>query len=82
MTRPQDAVHAEIICWGRRGLGVRYTLPDGAQEAHQMGTDDGAILAQLDRAGKLAYLDDDVRKRYETMKQVGVFRMAVPDDPS
>jgi hypothetical protein len=59
--------------WDSSKLGVSYTFQDGDRQMHQLGTDDRAALARLDRAGKLAYVDDDVRERYETMKRAGLF---------
>jgi hypothetical protein len=32
-----------------------------------------AALRRLERAGKLTYVDDDVRERYQTMKRAGLF---------
>jgi hypothetical protein len=68
-----DATSAEIIPWGRRGIGVRYTFPGKDHQSNPIGTGDHATLERLDRAGKLAYLDDDTRWRYETMKRAGLF---------
>ena len=67
-----DATSAEIVPWGRRGIGVRYTFPGKDQQSNPIWTDDHATLERLDRAGKLTFLDDDTRRRYETMKRAGL----------
>jgi hypothetical protein len=66
-----DATSAEIVPWGR-GIGVRYTFPGKDQQSNPIGTEDHATLERLDRAGKLTFLDDDTRQRYETMKRAGL----------
>jgi hypothetical protein len=55
---------ATIIRWGDDALGVDYRFRGGDREAHALGLDDRLILDRLRRAGQLAYIDDDVRRRY------------------
>jgi hypothetical protein len=69
-----DAIAAEIVPWASRGIGVCYTFPGNDQQSNPIGTEDRATLARLERAGKLTYLDDDTRRRYETMKRAGLLR--------
>jgi hypothetical protein len=63
-----DAISAEIVPWPSRGIGVCYTFPGQDKQSNPIGTEDRDTLARLERAGKLTYLDDDTRRRYETMK--------------
>jgi hypothetical protein len=57
------AIGAKIICWDH-ALGVNYEFSDGDREAHALGPDDRLVLDRLRRAGKVEYLNDDVRTRY------------------
>jgi hypothetical protein len=68
-----DAISAEIVPWPSRGIGVCYTFPGQDKQSNPIGTEDRDTLARLERAGKLTYLDDDTRQRYETMKRAGLF---------
>jgi hypothetical protein len=68
-----DAIGAKIIRWGGAKLGVSYVFPAGDRQAHPIGTQDYASLARLERAGKLSFVDDKARERYEAMKRVGPF---------
>jgi hypothetical protein len=68
-----DAISAEIVPWAGRGIGVSYTFPGKDQQSNPIGHKDRATLERLERAGKLTYLDDDTRQRYETMKRAGLF---------
>jgi hypothetical protein len=68
-----DAIFAEIVPWTSRGIGVRYTFPGKDQQSNPIGRDDHATLERLERAGRLTYLDDDTRRRYEAMKRAGLF---------
>jgi hypothetical protein len=43
------------------------------QQSNPIGTEDRATLERLERAGKLTYLDEDTRRRYEAMKRAGLF---------
>jgi hypothetical protein len=59
---------------GDRPLGQprhRRLLYHNDQQSNPIGTEERATLARLERAGKLTYLDDDTRRRYETMKRAG-----------
>jgi hypothetical protein len=56
-----------------RALGVSYVFPAGHRQAHPIGTQDHAALTRLARAGKLTFVDDEARGRYEAMKRVGLF---------
>jgi hypothetical protein len=67
-----DAISAEIVPWAGRGIGVCYTFPGKDQQSNPIGHEDRATLERLERAGKLTYLDDDTRQRYETMKRAGL----------
>jgi hypothetical protein len=60
------AIAGEIIRWDSNGLGVNHTFPRADQQMHPLGTEDRMALRRLERAGKLTYVDDDVRDRYET----------------
>jgi hypothetical protein len=68
-----DAIAAKIILWAGTGLGVRYVFPGGDGQRHPIGTRDQTALGRLERAGKLSYVDDDARDRYEAMKRAGIF---------
>jgi hypothetical protein len=68
-----DATSAEIVPWTGRGIGVRYTFPGRDQQSNPIGAEDRATLERLERAGTLTYLDEDTRRRYETMKRAGLF---------
>jgi hypothetical protein len=68
-----DAIGARIIRWDGSRLGVSYTFPGDDKQAHQIGTEDRAALRRLERAGKLEYVDQDARERYETMLRAGLF---------
>jgi hypothetical protein len=57
----------------RHQHGVAYTYLGEDHQMHQLGTEDRTALRRLERAGKLTYLDDDVRERYQTMKRAGLF---------
>jgi hypothetical protein len=72
-TRLADAISAEIVPWPSRGIGVCYTFPGQHKQSNPIGADDRATLERLERVGKLTYLDDDTRRRYETMKRAGRF---------
>ena len=67
------AIAGEIIRWDSNGLGVNYTFPRADQQMHPLGTEDRMAPRRLERAGKLTYVDDDVRERYRTMKRAGLF---------
>jgi hypothetical protein len=69
----KDAIAAEIIRWDGNSIGVAYTYKNEDHQMHQLGTEDRAALRRLERAGKLSYVDDDVRERYESMKRAGLF---------
>jgi hypothetical protein len=69
-----DAVSAKIVRWNAAKLGVSYVFPAGNGQAHPIGTQDYAALTRLARAGKLTFVDDDARERYEAIKRVGIFR--------
>ena len=68
-----DAISAEIVTWAGRGIGVCYTFPGKDQQSNPIGTEDHPAITRLERAGKLTFLDDDTRRRYETMKRAGLF---------
>jgi hypothetical protein len=52
---------------------VAYTYKNEDHQMHQLATEDRTSLRRLERAGKLTYVDDDVRERYQTMKRAGLF---------
>jgi hypothetical protein len=52
---------------------VSYAFPAGDRQAHPIGTQNYASLVRLERAGKLSFVDDEARKRYEAMKHVAPF---------
>jgi hypothetical protein len=54
-------------------LGVSYVFPAGDGQAHPIGTQDYAALTRLARGGKLTFLEDEARERYEAMKHLGMF---------
>jgi hypothetical protein len=59
-----SATSATIIRWGGDTLGIDYRFPDCGREVRALGLDDRLILDRLRRAGKVDYIDDDVRRRY------------------
>ena len=61
-----EAIAAEIIPWPSCGIGVCYLFPGKDKQSNPIGTEDSATLERLERAGKLTYLDDDTRRRYES----------------
>jgi hypothetical protein len=67
----KDAIAAEIIRWDGNSIGVAYTYRNEDHQMHQLGTEDRTALRRLERSGKLTYVDDDVRERYQTMKRAG-----------
>jgi hypothetical protein len=68
-----DAISAQIVHWDGRALGVSYSFPDGDREARLIGTEDTAALARLESEGKLTYVDEEARERYQAMKRTGIF---------
>jgi hypothetical protein len=69
-----DAVSAQVIRWEGNRVGVDYTFPDGAREAHAVGTDDWPVIRKLRDAGKLTYADDEVRAGMEEIARRGLDR--------
>ena len=69
-----DAVSAQIIRREGNCVGVDYTFPDGAREAHAVGTDDWPAIRKLKDAGKLTYADDEVRAGMEEIARRGIDR--------
>jgi hypothetical protein len=67
-----DAISAKIVRWNAANLGVSYVFPAGDGQAHPIGTQDYAALTRLARAGKLTFVDNEVRARYEPMKRAGM----------
>jgi hypothetical protein len=66
-----NAIAAEIIPWPSRRIGVCYTFPGKDKQSKPIGAEDRATLERLELAGKLTYLDDDTRRRYDAMKRAG-----------
>jgi hypothetical protein len=69
-----DAVSARIIRWEGNRVGVSYTYADGAREAHAVGTDDWPVIKRLKAAGKLSYVDDEVRQGMDEIVRRGLDR--------
>jgi len=70
----EDAVSARIIRWEGGRVGVDYTFADGAREAHAVGTDDWRVIRKLRDAGKLTYVDDEVRAGMDEIARRGLDR--------
>jgi hypothetical protein len=65
MSKP---IKAEVFTSQRRMPAVDYTFANGDREMHRIGMEDWPILLQLERAGKLTFENDDIRKRFQWMK--------------
>jgi len=53
---------------------LELNFPDGAREAHAVGTDDWPVIRRLRDSGQLAYADDEVRAGMEEIAWRGLDR--------
>ena len=70
-----EPIKAEVFAWERREPAVDYTFASGDRVAHRIGMEDWPILLRLERAGRLTFENDNIRKRFQWMKPSS-------DDPS
>lgn len=67
---PGEAVLATIIPWDG-GLGVSYSYPDGAAEAHAIGPQDWSVIHVLERQGKVSFASEKVRGSFVKLRMLG-----------